>query len=149
MAENLTNVQKKEWARLLFTRENLTQAEIAERVGVSRVTVNKWIHAGNWEQLKVSITITREEQLKNMYRQLAELNSVISEREKGIRFPTAAEADAISKLANAIKKLETDVGLADITSVFSDLLKWLRAFDPEQARQVTPTLDAYVKSKLS
>lgn len=32
MAE-LTNEQKKAWAKTLYTRETLTQAEIAERVG--------------------------------------------------------------------------------------------------------------------
>lgn len=59
------------------------------------------------------------------------------------------EADTISKLANAIKKMETEVGLADITSVFADLLKWLRTYDAEQAKQVCPLLDAFVKSKLA
>lgn len=113
MAE-LTNEQKKAWAKTLYTRETLTQAEIAERVGVSRVTVNNWIGKGNWEQLKASITITREEQLKNLYRQLAELNNAIMGKPEGERFPNAAEADTISKLSNAIKKLETEVGLADI-----------------------------------
>ena len=105
MAE-LTNEQKKAWAKTLYTRETLTQAEIAERVGVSRVTVNNWIGKGNWEQLKASITITREEQLKNLYRQLAELNNAIMGKPEGERFPNAAEADTISKLSNAIKKLE-------------------------------------------
>ena len=143
MAE-LTNEQKKAWAKTLYTRETLTQAEIAERVGVSRVTVNNWIGKGNWEQLKASITITREEQLKNLYRQLAELNNAIMGR-----FPNAAEADTISKLSNAIKKLETEVGLADIISVFSDLLKWVRTYDSTQAKEITPLLDAFVKSKLS
>lgn len=109
MAE-LTNEQKKAWAKTLYTRETLTQAEIAERVGVSRVTVNNWIGKGNWEQLKASITITREEQLKNLYRQLAELNNAIMGKPEGERFPNAAEADTISKLSNAIKKLETEVG---------------------------------------
>ena len=54
MADKMTNEQRKEWAKLLFVKENLTQAEIAERVGVSRVTVNKWINTENWEHLKVS-----------------------------------------------------------------------------------------------
>ena len=139
MAE-LTNEQKKAWAKTLYTRETLTQAEIAERVGVSRVTVNNWIGKGNWEQLKASITITREEQLKNLYRQLAELNNAIMGK---------PEADTISKLSNAIKKLETEVGLADIISVFSDLLKWVRTYDSTQAKEITPLLDAFVKSKLS
>ena len=149
MADKMTTGQRKEWAKLLFVKENLTQAEIAERVGVSRVTVNKWINAENWEHLKVSVTITKEEQLKNLYRQLAELNGKIAQREQGQRFPNAAEADTISKLANAIKKMETEVGLADITSVFADLLKWLRTYDAEQAKQVCPLLDAFVKSKLA
>ncbi len=148
MAE-LTNAQKKDWAKMLYTKETLTQAEIAERVGVSRITVNNWINKGNWEHLKVSVTITREEQLKNLYRQLAELNVSISERPQGERFPNTAEADTISKLSNAIKKMETEVGLADIISVFTDLLKWLRASDPGQAKEITPLLDAFVKSKLS
>ena len=149
MATELTIAQKKEWAKLLFTKENLTQQEIAERVGVSRITINKWINTEHWEQLKVSITITREEQLKSLYRQLAELNTAISEREKGERFPTASEADTISKLANAIKKMEIEVGMADVISVFSEFLKWLRTFDLKQSKEVSPILDAFVKSKLS
>ena len=107
------------------------------------------IGKGNWEQLKASITITREEQLKNLYRQLAELNNAIMGKPEGERFPNAAEADTISKLSNAIKKLETEVGLADIISVFSDLLKWVRTYDSTQAKEITPLLDAFVKSKLS
>ena len=147
MAE-LTNEQKKAWAKTLYTRETLTQAEIAERVGVSRVTVNNWIGKGNWEQLKASITITREEQLKNLYRQLAELNNAIMGKPEDI-FDEEAPRDTISKLSNAIKKLETEVGLADIISVFSDLLKWVRTYDSTQAKEITPLLDAFVKSKLS
>ena len=68
---------------------------------------------------------------------------------EGERFPNAAEADTISKLSNAIKKLETEVGPADIISVFSDLLKWVRTYDSTQAKEITPLLDAFVKSKLS
>ena len=68
---------------------------------------------------------------------------------EGERFPNTAEADTISKLSNAIKKLETEVGLADIISVFSDLLKWVRTYDSTQAKEITPLLDAFVKSKLS
>ena len=145
----LSMQQKREWAKTLYLKENLTQQEIAERVGVSRITVNNWIGKNGWEMLKTSITITREEQLKSLYRQLAELNNAIMARPAGERFPNTAEAVTISKLSNAIKKMETEVGLSDIISVFSDLLKWLRASDPTQAKEVTPLLDAFVKSKVS
>ena len=39
---DLTNAQKKEWAKTLYLKENLTQQEIADRVGVSRVSVSNW-----------------------------------------------------------------------------------------------------------
>ena len=61
----------------------------------------------------------------------------------------AVQENEINTKANAIKKMETEVGLADITSVFADLLKWLRTYDAEQAKQVCPLLDAFVKSKLA
>ncbi|KAA6347828.1 hypothetical protein EZS27_004693 [termite gut metagenome] len=146
---NLTITQKKEWAKLLYTKENLTQGEIAERVGVTRATINKWINSESWEILKVSITITKEEQLKNLYRQLSELNTVILNRSKGERYAKSAEADTITKLAKSIKQMETEVGLSDITSVFGDLIQFIRTFDPVRVREIAPLLDAYVKSKLT
>lgn len=143
----LTNKQKKEWAQLLFTKENLTQKEIAERVGISQVTMSKWVNEGKWEDLKVSITITREEQLKNLYRQLAQMNEAIAERE-GQRYPTPAEADTINKLASAIEKMESEVGLNDILSTFKAFLTWLRKFNIEEAQRLVPLFDDFVKTKL-
>ena len=95
------------------------------------------------------MTLTREQQIANLHRQVAEINKVIASREDGQRYANAAEADTINKLSAAIKKLETEVGLADIISVFSDLLKWVRTYDSTQAKEITPLLDAFVKSKLS
>ena len=71
---DLSNAQKKEWAKTLYLRENLTQQEIAERVGVSRVTVSNWVRAGKWEGQKAGLTLTRQEQVANLYRQVAEIN---------------------------------------------------------------------------
>lgn len=57
---DLTNAQKKEWAKTLYLKENLTQQEIADRVGVSRVSVSNWVRAGKWEEQKVGLTLTRQ-----------------------------------------------------------------------------------------
>ena len=78
---------------MLYLRENLTQQEIAERVNVSRQTVARWMKDGKWEEQKVGITTTREAQIANLYRQIAEINRFISEREEGQRFATPAEED--------------------------------------------------------
>lgn len=145
---NLNNAQKKEWAKTLYLRENLTQQEIADRVGVSRVSVSNWVRAGKWEEQKVGITLTRQEQVANLYRQVAEINRSIAARPEGERFATSKEADILGKLAAAISKMEQEVGIADKISVLTDLINWLRPVDLEKAKEITRLADAYIKDKL-
>ncbi len=123
---DLTNAQKKEWAKTLYMRENLTQQEIAERVGVSRVTVSNWVRAGKWEEQKAGLTLTRQEQVANLYRQVAEINRAISARAEGERFPNSKEADILGKLSAAIRNMEQETGIADIISVLTSFIEWLR-----------------------
>lgn len=145
---DLTNAQKKEWAKTLYLRENLTQQEIADRVGCSRVTVSNWVRAGKWEEQKVGITLTRQEQVGNLYRQVAEINRSIADRPAGERFATSKEADILGKLAAAISKMEQEIGIADTISVLTSFIEWLRPLDLEKAKEITRFADAYIKDKL-
>lgn len=145
---DLTNAQKKEWAKTLYMRENLTQQEIAERVGVSRVTVSNWVRAGKWEEQKAGLTLTRQEQVANLYRQVAEINRAISARAERERFPNSKEADILGKLSAAIRNMEQETGIADIISVLTGFIEWLRPFDLEKAKELTRLADAYIKDKL-
>ena len=145
---DLTNAQKKEWAKTLYMRENLTQQEIAERVGVSRVTVSNWVRAGKWEEQKAGLTLTRQEQVANLYRQVAEINRAISARAEGERFPNSKEADILGKLSAAIRNMEQETGIADIIIVLTGFIEWLRPFDLEKAKELTRLADAYIKDKL-
>ncbi len=145
---DLTNAQKKEWAKTLYLRENLTQQEIADRVGCSRVTVSNWVRAGKWEEQKVGITLTRQEQVGNLYRQVAEINRSIADRPEGERFATSKEADILDKLAAAISKMEQEIGIADTISVLTSFIEWLRPLDLEKAKEITRFADAYIKDKL-
>lgn len=144
----MTNQQKKEWAKLLYTKEHLPQVEIAERVGVTPQTINRWVKRENWELLQASLTVTREEQLGMLYRQIAEFNRNISNRPEGERFANAKEADAINKLAAAIAKMERETGLGEIISAFQQFLDFLRKTDIELSKRFIPLMDAFVKSKL-
>lgn len=146
MANNLSNTQKKEWAKTLYLKENLTQQEIADRVGVSRVSVNRWIADGKWEEQKVGLT--REEQVANLYRQVAEINRKIAEKPEGERFASNAEADILGKLSAAIRKMETDVGIADVISVQTKFIEFLRPIDLGKAKELTQLSDAFIKSLL-
>ena len=90
--KELTNKQKKDYSRMLYLRENLTQQEIADRAGVSRQTLSRWINTEKWEEMKTCMTLTREQQISELHRQVAEINKAIRNREEGNRFATPAEA---------------------------------------------------------
>ena len=132
--EDLTNAQKKEWAKTLYMRENLTQQDIAERGGVARVTVSNWVRAGKWEEQKAGQTLTRQEQVAFLYRQVAEFYRAISARAEGERFPNSKEADILGKLSAAIRNMDQETGIADIISVLTGFIEWLRPFDLEKAK---------------
>ena len=148
MTQDLSNTQKKEGAKTLYLKENLTQQEIADRVGVARVTVNRWIADGKWEKQKVGLTLTREEQVSNLYRQVAEINSKIAEKPEGERFANSTEADILGKLSAAIRKMETDIGIADVISVQTKFIEFLRPIDLEKAKEITQLSAAFIKSLL-
>ena len=133
---------------MLFLKDNLTQQEIAEKVGVARQTVSRWAKEEKWEEHKVGITLTREEQIANLHRQVAEINKVIAAREDGKRFANASEADTINKLSAAIKKLETDVGISDIISVGIKFINWLRPYDLDRSKEYLKLWDAFMKDCL-
>lgn len=112
MTDDLKPTQRKEFAKLIFLRENITQQEIADRVGVSRATVNKW--AKEWEGLKLNLLQTREERISSTLSQLDELDRSIASKEEGKRFPTTAEADIRRKLTADLEALEQDASVRDI-----------------------------------
>ena len=141
-------IDKKDIAKSLYLNGNYTQEEIAEKVGSTRQTVSRWIKDGGWEELKASITITPTQILAGLNRQIVEINNNINQREEGQRFATVAEADTLAKLASAIKKIESDVGIADIVDVGIRFTNWLRPLDLNKAKEFSDLLDAFLKDQL-
>ena len=142
--------EKKEWAKLLYTKENLSQKEVAEKTGVSKVTMSKWVNENNgeWDKLRKSLLVTREEQLRRLYNQLDELNTFITTREAGQRFANSKEADTINKLTVSIRTLETEASIADIVEVCKRLLNYLRPISPAKSKEVALIFDDFIKDTL-
>ena len=116
MADKMTTGQRKEWAKLLFVKENLTQAEIAERVGVSRVTVNKWVSDGGWDALRTAKSITRKELVAKIMKKADE------KLENG-----DMSADEMAKLAASIEKIDKRTNATTIIEVLTSYNNWLVA----------------------
>jgi len=145
----LTNAQKKDWAKLIYLKENLTQKEIANRVGVTEKTLSKWANEGNWEQLKSSVIITKSEELSRIYMQLNEINTFIFSKKEGERFASSKEADILSKLTASARNLETETSIAEAMDVFRKFINWLRAIDLDKAKDVIMLQDAFIKTLIN
>lgn len=99
--------------------------------------------------MKVGLTLGREQQVANLHRQVVELNNLILSRPEGERFATSAEADTLGKLAAAIKKMETEVGITDLVNVGMRFIEWIRPIDLDKAKEVTLLWDKFIKDSLS
>jgi len=142
---------KKQWAKHLYIYDNLTQKEIAAKVGITEKTLSKWVNdpKENWEMLKSSLTITKAQELKRLYIQLAEINNFIAGKEPGKRYANTLEADIISKLSAAIKNLETETSVSDTIDACIDINKWLKSVDFAKAQEFVHIQDEFIKHKLS
>jgi transcriptional regulator with XRE-family HTH domain len=148
MAQKTTIAQKKEHAKLLYTVEGITvQKELAERTGVSAQSINKWVNSEDWESLRTSIMLTKEAELRRLYRRFTFLNDLIEKREIEEKKPVSnAEADALVKISTAIKNLETDVSAAEAIEVLKNFINSIKPHSFELARQITSEADYYIKS---
>lgn len=142
----MTNDQKREWAQILYTKERLSGKEIAERVGVSEKTISNWKEKYLWEQLRKSLLVTKEEQLRKLYNQLDFITTKIEERENAVA--DTKEADVISKITSAIKQLETETSIAEIFEVGKQFIQFVRSDDIEMAKTITGFYDAFIQKNL-
>jgi len=148
MAANQTIAQKKEFAKLLYTVEGITvQKELSERVGVSPQTINKWVNSEDWEAFRSSILLTKEAELRRLYRRFTFLNDLIEEREVEEKKPVSnSEADSLVKISAAIKNLETDVSASESMEVLKNFINSVRSHNLELAKKITAEADHFIKS---
>ncbi len=62
--------------------------------------------------------------------------------------PKPGHNEPVGKLAAAIKKMETDVGIADLVSVGIRFIEWIRPIDLDKAKEVTILWDKFIKDQL-
>lgn len=147
MSTKTTNNQKKVIAHDYYKR-GTTLVEISQKIGISQQTLCRWVKDGQWKQELQSITQTRQQMLRQYHDQLAELNAQIQSREPGKRIPTKPEADVMTQLLNAIKRIENDADVSTVISVLVDFLEFIRKEQPDKAVEISDYCDAFIKSRL-
>lgn len=143
---NLTIKQKKEWAQTLYVVERLSQKEIAKKVGVSEKTMSQWANKEKWDTLRVSVIISKEQQLNRLYAQINELNTAIEKRAEGERYAIKGEADTLVKLTSAAKDLEMQTGISETITVLKNLTNWVKVFDLPKAQDLVKLHDQFIQA---
>lgn len=123
--------KKKSTARALFM-SGMEQAEIADRVGVSRVTISKWCVAEGWKEPRAAKNITRSELVNKLLLTIDNLITQVNESKD----PTllGGLGDKLAKLSAVIEKLDKKANVVDAIDVFTAFSKWLEfraKTDPE------------------
>ena len=147
----LTLKQKKDYAKQLYLGDaGITQAEVAERVGVTRATMCKWVGEGKWDEMRTSLLVEKDTQLARLYRRLRELNDLIEGRPEGERVMNSKEGDTLMKITAAIRNLETETNTAEKMATGKEFLAFVRkTCGLDQSKEIARLFNAYIKSVIS
>lgn len=136
--------KERELARLYYAQGD-SQKAIAERIGVSAQTVNRWVKDGNWEELRAAKAISRKELVAKM------LNK-INERLESDNWT----ADEIIKAAAAVEKLDKKTNVVTMMEVFAAFGSWLASrmqidpdLTPETVQVITKYQDIFIAEQMS
>ena len=142
---HLTQKEKKDYAWLLFKEGTLTQKAIAEKIGTSEKTIGQWKDAEGWETKRRSLYNTKEDMLVDMYLIFENKKKSITEKKEAAN---SADADALLKLSQAIKNLETETSVGQIFEVCKGLIQHVQKLDNDKAKEIIDYVDSFMKEKL-
>lgn len=144
---------KKEFARILYMNgEN--QQDIADKTGVSRVTINKWIKDNGWKERRAAKAVTRPELINKL---LLAIDTMI-DKANNMDNPEAMTGlgDKLSKVASAIEKLDKKANVVDTIEVCIAFGKWVehrigvdKEVTPELTKIINKLQDTYINEQFN
>ncbi|MFN4249068.1 MAG: hypothetical protein ACK4EY_15175 [Flavipsychrobacter sp.] len=147
MGHQLNQDEKKTYAEQLYMRGDIDQKDIARLVGVSEVTMSKWVNDDvmNWKAKRKSFLVTKQEIVRRLYNVIEKITIRMDTAEDG---GDTKEADKLIKYTAALRNLETETSIREIMDVSMKFGKWLLPIDPKMASTVSDYMDKFIKEKL-
>lgn len=140
---------KKDFAQTLFLYSNVTQGEIAQRVGVSENTLSKWKQEGDWESQRGALTATKPQLIKDFYHQIGLIKSSAVDGEGKARALDYKEAQSIRVITKAIAELDKTLTVDVYFQVMEEFVRWLFEAQPDEAQRFLPWQDRFMKQKFA
>jgi transposase len=104
--------RKKRLAYTLYVENGFEQKVIAEITGISERSILNWKKDNNWEADKEESRMGFEQQRRRIRKQIDNVLTQIEKRDEPYNVPDSKESDIINKLADAAKKLQTELSFA-------------------------------------
>ncbi len=135
--------RKKSLGRSLYL-SGMELTEIADQLGVSRVSVSKWCSSGGWKEVRAAKNITRPELVNKLLLTIDNLIENVNQSND----PTliGSLADKLSKLSATIEKLDKKANVIDAIEVFMAFNKWIQdqaCYDPEITPELIKAINKY------
>ena len=143
MATKKNLEEKKEYARLLFMQGEM-QKVIAEKAGVSAVTINKWVAENGWKEQRAAANIPRPELVNKLLHTIDKLIEKVNESDDPEAM--AGLGDKLAKLSTTIERLDKKASIVDVIEVFMAFSKWMQfrmSFDDEITPELLKTINKY------
>lgn len=144
--------KKKSLGRALYL-SGMEQTEIADKIGVSRVTVSKWCAAEGWKEARAAKNITRPELVNKLLLTIDKLIEQVNASDDAELL--AGLGDKLAKLSSVIEKLDKKANVVDAIEVFMAFSKWLEyrsqtdpAVTPELMRVINKYQDMYITEQM-
>jgi transcriptional regulator with XRE-family HTH domain len=118
--------------------------EIADQLGVSRVSVSKWCAAGGWKEARAAKNITRPELVNKLLLAIDKLIEDVNKSEDAEAIGSLA--DKLSKLSSTIEKLDKKANVIDAIEVFMAFNKWIQdqaCYDPDITPELIKAINKY------
>ncbi len=141
------NAGQEEFAFALYMN-NTPVNEIAEKVGISRQSISKWISKGGWAERRAAKNITRPELANRLLAAIATEIERLNEKtdkndDSGI---SNGVIDKLSKMAAIVEKLDKKASVVDAIEVFIAFGKWCQyraSIDPELTPELIKAINKY------
>lgn len=134
---------KRSLARSLYL-SGMEQTEIADKVGISRVTISKWCVAEGWKEARAAKSVTRPELVNKLLLTIDKLIEQVNSSEDPDLI--AGLGDKLAKLSSVIEKLDKKANVVDAIEVFMAFSKWLEyrsQTDPELTPDLIKAINKY------
>jgi len=139
--------EQQQQAQHLYFQTDLSKAEIAAMLGVSRGTLQNWANDNNWDRIKINRDHIPMQLAENCYHIIAHLQESILSEARAEKPVTPEEVNMMYKLTTTVHKLRSRNTLNESLELNAHFMDFVSEQAPQFIEIVKPLVDAFLVSR--